>query len=201
MTAIPVGARGNLGSGNPRSGRCPESAARRRHSVYDCGRSGRRRPQMSPGIERCSGGAPGGASAFPQGDADLEPTTAAPPGAPSPRIRRGRETKRRRACPGPRQRIRAMVLAQLKLGCLKSESGLCIAGDPHWASCAGVAVRRTACFRTPMTRATMVGCNVHEPYGCARWTASWIAGSSPAMTLWRARRTQWTLICQMSSQR
>src|SRR6476619_7637398 len=29
----------------------PESAVRRRHSVYDCGRSGRRRPQMSPGIE------------------------------------------------------------------------------------------------------------------------------------------------------
>ena len=35
MTAIPVGARGSLGSGNPRSRRCPESAARRRHSVYD----------------------------------------------------------------------------------------------------------------------------------------------------------------------
>jgi len=111
---------GNPGGGSrqPRIGKSgqdggPESAARRRHSVYDCGRSGRRRPQMSPGIERCSGGAPGGASAFPQGDADLEPTTAAPPGAPSPRIRRGRETKGRRACPGPRQRIRAMAFAFL----------------------------------------------------------------------------------------
>jgi len=41
--------------GNPRSGRCPESAARRRHSVYDCGRSGRRRPQMSPGISKMFG--------------------------------------------------------------------------------------------------------------------------------------------------
>jgi len=47
MTAIPVGARGNLGSGEtPDQDGGPESAARRRHSVYDCGRSGRRRPQM-----------------------------------------------------------------------------------------------------------------------------------------------------------
>ena len=133
MTAIPVKTRRRPRIGKPRSRRCPESAARRRNSVYDYGRNGRKRPQMSPGIERCSGGAPGGASAFPQGDADIEPTTAAPPGAPSPRIRRG---EGRRACPGPRQRIRAMAL-----GCLKSESGIV---TPH--SC-GPTTWRTRCRR------------------------------------------------------
>ena len=52
MTANPVGTRGSLGSGEtPDQDGGPESAARRRHSVYDCGRSGRRRPQMSPDIE------------------------------------------------------------------------------------------------------------------------------------------------------
>src|SRR6188768_1620841 len=118
---------GNPGGGSrqPRIGKSgqdggPESAARRRHSVYDCGRSGRRRPQMSPGIERCSGGAPGGASAFPQGDADLEPTTAAPPGAPSPRIRRARK---KTAYPAP-QRNRAIALAWREPG--KPSSAL------HW---------------------------------------------------------------------
>ena len=42
-------------------------------SAYDCGRSGGRRPQMSPDRQHtCSGGAPGGASASSQGDADLD---------------------------------------------------------------------------------------------------------------------------------
>jgi len=56
MTANPVGTRGSLGSGDsPDQDGGPESAARRRHSVYDCGRSGRRRPQMSPDISKMFG--------------------------------------------------------------------------------------------------------------------------------------------------
>src|ERR1041384_2923744 len=40
-------------------------------SAYDCGRSGGRRPQMSPDRQHtCLGGPPGGASASSQGDAD-----------------------------------------------------------------------------------------------------------------------------------
>src|SRR5262245_50843348 len=72
---------------------CPQTAFRKAQpgaasSVYDCGRSGMKTTANEPG-QRCPGGAPGGASASSQGDADTQPTTAAPPGAPSPRIRRG----------------------------------------------------------------------------------------------------------------
>src|SRR5262245_45055937 len=74
---------------------CPQTAFRKAQpgaasSVYDCGRSGMKTTANEPG-QRCPGGAPGGASASSQGDADTQPTTAAPPGAPSPRIRRGKE--------------------------------------------------------------------------------------------------------------
>ena len=72
-----------------RSRRSPESAARRSSSACDIGRSGRRRPQMSPDIRR-SGWRAG--RRFPHLRKEmriLKPTTAAPPGAPSPRIRRG----------------------------------------------------------------------------------------------------------------
>ncbi len=33
------------------------------------------------------------------------------------------------------------------------------------ASCAGIAVRRTACFRTPVARASMMNRHAHKPYG------------------------------------
>ena len=63
---------GSLGSGNPRSSADRKARPGAGIPFPTCGRNGRRRPQMSPGIERCSGGAPGGASAFPQGDADTQ---------------------------------------------------------------------------------------------------------------------------------
>jgi len=89
-----------------------KSAARHRTSVYDCGRSGTKTTANEPGHFRwCPGGAPGGASASSQGGADTEPTTAAPLGAPSPRIRRGvKET----AHPAP-QRNRAAELCPIDI--------------------------------------------------------------------------------------
>ena len=82
------------------------------------GEAERRRPQMSPGREKnCSGGAPGGASASSQGGADTEPTTAAPSGAPTPRIRRGgrRRRTRRRKETGRRSRAKSTHRSCLKV--------------------------------------------------------------------------------------
>src|SRR5262245_59925374 len=55
---------------------CPQTACRKAQpgaasSVYDCGRSGMKTTANEPG-QRCSGGAPGGASASSQGGADTD---------------------------------------------------------------------------------------------------------------------------------
>src|SRR5262245_40031583 len=77
---------------------------------------------MSPDIERCPGGAPGGASASSQGGADIDGYGSAPWRA----IPSHPEGRKRPACPGPRQRIRAIVRVSAKLGwklgCLTCES-------------------------------------------------------------------------------
>src|SRR5262245_62753978 len=55
---------------------CPQTAFGKAQpgaasSVYDCGRSGMKTTANEPG-QKCPGGAPGGASASSQGDADID---------------------------------------------------------------------------------------------------------------------------------
>ena len=113
-----------------------------------------------------------------------------PPRLPALRSPRGSAMRRRtRACPGPTSRIRAAErwLARrsfAEAGCLTIESERRSARATPPGVMRGHSPSKTG-VNALVTRASMMRRSEPNQYWCACGPTSWIAGSSPAMTVWK----------------